>query len=124
MNIRYGLAVSLALSLCDEAVYCESISLYFVRYIKSANYVLYITHVSVVMVVFVFMLVIVVVLVNLMFVHMFMHVFIFFNTMNCNVRVGAFDTALDALFEFICDIRNANGIKLFLTGINVARKLG
>ena len=30
MNIRYGLAVSLALSLCDEAVYCKSIRLYFV----------------------------------------------------------------------------------------------
>ena len=72
----------------------------------------------------VFMLVFVVVLVNLMFVRMFMHVFIFFNTMNCNVRVGAFDTALDALFEFICDIRNANGIKLFLTGFNITRKLG
>ena len=59
------------------------------------------------MVVFVIMLVFVVVLVNLMFVRMFMHVFIFFNTMNCNVRVGAFDTALDALFEFICNIGNA-----------------
>lgn len=63
------------------------------------------------------------VLVMMLFMVMFMHVFIFFNTMNCNVRVGAFDTALDALFEFICDIRNANGIKLFLTGFNVARKL-
>ena len=60
-----------------------------------------------VMVVPVFMLVFVVVLVNLMFVRMFMHVFIFFNTVNCNVRVCAFDAALDALFEFICDIRNA-----------------
>ena len=76
-----------------------------------------------VMVVPVIMLVIVVVLVNLMFVGMFMHVFIFFNTMNCNVCVGAFDTALDALFEFICDIRNAKRIKLVLTGFNVARKL-
>lgn len=66
----------------------------------------------------------VVFMIMFVFVMMFMHVFIFFNTINCNVRVGAFDTALDALFEFICDIRNANGIKLFLTGINVARKLG
>ena len=72
----------------------------------------------------VFMLMFVVVLVNLMFVFMFMHVFIFFHTMNNDMRVCAFDTALDALFEFICDIRNANGIKLFLTGFNVARKLG
>ena len=76
------------------------------------------------MVMVVFMLVFVVVLMNLMFVRMFMHVFIFFNTMNRNVRVCAFDAALDALFEFICDIRNANGIKLFLAGFNVARKLG
>ena len=70
------------------------------------------------MVMVVFMLVFVVVLVG-----MFMHVLIFFNTMDRNVCVGAFDTALDALFEFICDIGNANGIKLFLTGFNVARKL-
>ena len=70
------------------------------------------------------MIVFVMVLVNLMLVSVFMHVFIFFDTMDSNVRVGAFDTALDALFEFICDIRNANGIKLFLTGFNVARKLG
>jgi hypothetical protein len=77
-----------------------------------------------VMVVPVFMLVFVVVLVNLMFVRMFMHVFIFFNTVDCNVCVCAFDAALDALFEFICDIRNANGIKLFLTGFNITRKLG
>ena len=63
------------------------------------------------MVVVVFMLVFVMVLVNLMFmgvfVRMFMHVLIFFDTMDSNVRVGAFDAALDALFEFICDIRNA-----------------
>ena len=72
----------------------------------------------------VFMLVFVVVLVNLMLVSVFMHVFIFFNTMDCNVCVGAFDTALDALFELICDIRNAKRIKLVLTGFNVARKLG
>ena len=73
---------------------------------------------------FVMMIVLRVFVLMFMMVSMFMHVFIFFNTMNCNVCVCAFDTALDALFEFICDIRNANGIKLFLTGFNVARKLG
>ena len=120
MYARNGLAVSLALSLCDETVYCESIRLNFVRYVKSANYVLYITHVSVVMVVFfvlVLMMMVVIVmlvfmsvcvlLVMMLFMVMVMHVLIFFDTMNCNVCVGAFDTALDALFEFICDIRNA-----------------
>ena len=55
---------------------------------------------------------------------MFMHVFILFHTVNNDMRMRAFYSALDALFEFICDIRNANGIKLFLTGLNVARKLG
>ena len=53
------------------------------------------------------MIVFVMVLVNLMLVSVFMHVFIFFDTMDSNVRVGAFDTALDALFEFICNIGNA-----------------
>jgi hypothetical protein len=77
-----------------------------------------------VLVLFMMMVVPVIMLVNLMFVRMFMHVFIFFNTMDCYMCVCAFDAALDALFEFICDIRNANGIKLFLTGFNIARKLG
>ena len=76
-----------------------------------------------IMVMVVFMLVFVVVLVSLMFMSVFMHVLIFFNTMDRTVCMGAFDAALDALFEFICDIRNANGIKLFLTCFNVARKL-
>ena len=47
------------------------------------------------------------VLVMMLFMVMVMHVLIFFDTMNCNVRVGAFDTALNALFELIGDIRNS-----------------
>ena len=41
------------------------------------------------------------------FVRMLVHVLIFFNTVNGNVCMSAFDAALDALFEFICDVRNA-----------------
>ena len=54
---------------------------------------------------------------------MLMHVLIFFNTIDNNMRMCAFDAALDALFEMICDTGNANGIKLFFAGVNTASKL-
>lgn len=38
---------------------------------------------------------------------MIMHVFIFFDTIYSDVCMRAFDTALDALFELICNIGNA-----------------
>lgn len=38
---------------------------------------------------------------------MLVHVLIFFDTIYSNVRMGAFDAALDALFELICNTGNA-----------------
>ena len=78
---------------------------------------------------FVGMLVVVIFMVVLVFMRMLvipvlMHVLIFFNAIYNYVRMRAFDTALDALFETICDIGNANGIKLFFARLNAARKLG
>ena len=64
------------------------------------------------------------VLMFMMVLTMLMHVFIFFHTVNNNMRVRAFDSAFDALFEFICNVRNTKRIKLILTGFNVARELG
>ena len=62
-------------------------------------------------------------LVMVLFMMMIMHVFIFFDTVDSDASVGAFDTALDALFEFICDIGNAQRIELFCTRFYVAREL-
>ena len=72
----------------------------------------------------IFVLMLMRMLVTLVFVTMLMHVLVFFDTINGNVRMRAFYAALDALFETICDTGNANGIKLFFTGLNAARKLG
>ena len=73
---------------------------------------------------FVMMIVLRVFVLMFMMVLMLMNVFIFFHTVNNNMRVRAFDSAFDALFEFICNVRNTKRIKLFLTGFNVARELG
>ena len=132
MNVSNGLAVSFALSLSNEAVNSKCVSLDLIRYVKSVNDVLNITHVSVMMIVVFFVLMIVVMvvlmlmfvgmlvfmrmrmcmllvnmLVMVLFMMMLMHVLIFFNTVNRNMCVGAFDTAFDALFEVIGDSRNA-----------------
>lgn len=65
----------------------------------------------VMMMIMLFMIVVVFMLMfmcmNVTFVRMLVHVLIFFNTVNGNMCMCAFDAALDALFEFICDVRNA-----------------
>ena len=53
------------------------------------------------------MFMVVIVLMRMFVIVMIMHVFIFFDTVDRYMRVGAFDAALDALFEFIRDIGNA-----------------
>ena len=58
-----------------------------------------------------------------MFVSMLMHVLILFLAVNRDMRMRAFYAALDALFEAVCDIRNAYRIKFVFTSFNVARKL-
>ena len=55
---------------------------------------------------------------------MFMHVLIFFHAAHDDVRVSAFDTALDALFEHEFNIGNAQRIKLVLTSLYIACKFG
>ena len=75
------------------------------------------------MVVIVFVLMRMLVIVR-MFMAMLMHVLVFFNTVYNDMRMCAFDTALDALFEVICDTGNTQRIELILTGFYAARKLG
>ena len=91
---------------------------------------------SVMMVVFtlvmmlMFMLVVVILVVVFVFmsmfviVVMFMHVLIFFNTIHNNVCMCTFNTALDALFEIICDTGNTQRIELIFTRFYAASKLG
>ena len=55
---------------------------------------------------------------------MLMHVLIFFDTVYDDMRMRAFDAALDALFELIGNTGNTNRIKLFFAGLYVAGKLG
>ena len=78
------------------------------------------------MLVMVILMVVIVFVLMRMFVVMFMlvHVLIFFNTVYDDMRMCAFDAALDALFEVICDTGNAQRIELILTGFYAARKLG
>ena len=74
-------------------------------------------------VLFVSMLMVVIMFVRMLMI-MFMYVLVFFDTVNNYMRMCAFDTALDALFETICDTGNANGIELIFTCFYAARKLG
>lgn len=78
------------------------------------------------MLVMVILMVVIVFVLMRMFVVMFMlvHVLIFFNTVYDDMRMCAFDAALDALFEVICDTGNTQRIELILTGFYAARKLG
>ena len=69
--------------------------------------VLLMVMVMLVMVVMCLMFMVVIVLMRMFVIVMIMHVFIFFDTVDRYMRVGAFDAALDALFEFIRDIGNA-----------------
>ena len=55
-------------------------------------------------------------------VSMLVKVFILFDAQGNNACMSAFYAALDALFEVISDIRNSQGIELFLTGFDVSRK--
>ena len=55
-------------------------------------------------------------------VSMLVKVFILFDAQGNNACMSAFYAALDALFEAISDIRNSQGIELFLTGFDVSRK--
>lgn len=54
---------------------------------------------------------------------MLMHVLIFFDTVYDDMRMRAFDAALDALFELIGNTGNTNRIKLYFAGLYVAGKL-
>ena len=55
-------------------------------------------------------------------VSMLVKVFILFDAQGNNACMSAFYAALDALFEVISDIRDSQGIELFLTGFDVSRK--
>lgn len=55
-------------------------------------------------------------------VSMLVKVFILFDAQGNNACMSAFYAALDAIFEVISDIRNSQGIELFLTGFDVSRK--
>ena len=55
-------------------------------------------------------------------VSMLVKVFILFDAEGNNACMSAFYAALDALFEVISDIRDSQGIELFLTGFDVSRK--
>ena len=57
-------------------------------------------------------------------VSMLVKVFILFDAHGNNACMSAFYAALDALFEVISDIRDSQGIELFLTGFDVSRKFG
>ena len=71
----------------------------------------------------VFVMVIVIFVVVVMFMRMLMHVLIFFDTVYDDMRMRAFDAALDALFELIGNTGNTNRIKLYFAGLYVAGKL-
>ena len=78
------------------------------------------------MLVMVILMVVIVFMLMRMFVvmAMLMHVLVFFNTIYNDMRMCAFDAALDALFEVICDTGNAQRIELIFTRFYAARKLG
>ena len=78
----------------------------------------------VVVIVFVLMRMFVIVVIMRMFMAMLMHVLVFFNTIYNDMRMCAFDAALDALFEVICDTGNTQRIELIFTCFYAARKLG
>lgn len=59
---------------------------------------------------------------NVSLVRMLVQVLVFFHTECGNVRVRAFDSALNAVFKLIGNVRYADRIELLLTGLNVSRE--